>query len=46
MILERAPTREIERRGIAEGMFTLREAGLRKVAEGMTTLEDLLRCIG
>jgi len=46
LILERAPTRDIERLGIAEGMFTLREAGLRSVTQGMTTLEDLLRCIG
>jgi len=46
MILGRAPSREIERRAVHEGMFTLREAGIRKVAEGMTTLEDVLRCIG
>jgi type IV pilus assembly protein PilB len=45
LILDQAPSREIERVAVAQGMFTLREAGLRKVAEGLTSLEDLLRCI-
>ncbi len=46
LVLDRAPTREVERAAVAEGMLTLREAGLHKVAQGLTTLEDLLRCIG
>ena len=46
LILDRAPTREIERVSVAQGMFTLREDGMRKVAAGLTSLEDLLRCIG
>jgi type IV pilus assembly protein PilB len=45
LILQRAPAREIERIAVEHGMFTLREAGLRKVAEGRTSLEDLIRCI-
>ncbi|MCC6226147.1 MAG: Flp pilus assembly complex ATPase component TadA [Microthrixaceae bacterium] len=46
MILEQRPSREIERQAIEEGMFTMKEAGLRKVQAGLTTIEDLYRCIG
>jgi type IV pilus assembly protein PilB len=33
---------ELKRKAMAEGMRTLRMAGLTKVAEGMTTLEEAL----
>jgi len=46
MILEQRPSREIERQAVEEGMFTMKEAGLRKVKAGLTTIEDLYRCIG
>ncbi len=36
-----APTREIEATAIAQGMFTLREDGVRLAVAGITTLETL-----
>ncbi len=43
MILDRRPTSEIRKVAIAEGMTTLREAGLEKVFEGDTTLREVNR---
>ena len=43
MILDRAPTSEIRRQAISEGMLTLRMDGLRKLKMGMTSAEEVLR---
>jgi len=42
-ILKAAPTAEIREIAQAEGMKTLRQAGLHKVIEGTTTVEEVLR---
>ncbi len=36
---------EIHRLAVAQGMFTLRQSGLRKAIEGETTLEEVLRVV-
>jgi type IV pilus assembly protein PilB len=41
-----APTREIEAAAIAEGMFTLRDDGLRLAVAGVTTLDEVRRVAG
>ncbi|RKX71166.1 type IV-A pilus assembly ATPase PilB [candidate division WOR-3 bacterium] len=43
LIVKKAPTYEIEKAGIEEGMIPLREAGLRKLREGITTVEEVIR---
>ena len=43
MILKNAPTAELRAAAQAQGMKTLRQAGLRKVIEGTTTVEEILR---
>jgi len=43
LILDRAPTSEIQKLAIKQGMLTLREDGLIKVAKGITTVEEVLR---
>ena len=43
MILDRAPTSEIKRQAIAEGMLTLRMDGIRKLKMGQTSAEEVLR---
>ncbi len=43
LILKRAPTSEIEKLAVEEGMITLKQDGYLKVVEGMTTLEEVLR---
>jgi len=43
MIINKAPTYEIEKTGIEEGMIPLREAGIRKLKEGITTVEEVIR---
>jgi type IV pilus assembly protein PilB len=43
MILRAAPTAEVREQAQAEGMRTLRQAGLMKVVEGVTTVEEVLR---
>jgi type IV pilus assembly protein PilB len=42
-ILKSAPTEELRQIAQAEGMKTLRQAGLNKVIEGTTTVEEVLR---
>jgi type IV pilus assembly protein PilB len=44
-ILARAPTEEIKRLAVFEGMRTLHRDGLRKAAMGLTSLEEILRVI-
>lgn len=45
LIVERAPSEEIKRVSMAQGMSTLRRDGLCKAASGVTTLEEILRVI-
>jgi type IV pilus assembly protein PilB len=41
-----APTREIEAVAVAQGMFTLREDGIRLAVAGITTLDEVRRVAG
>lgn len=43
MILSRRPTSEVRTAALAEGMTTLRQAGLEKVFKGETTLKEINR---
>ncbi|MEO0255008.1 MAG: ATPase, T2SS/T4P/T4SS family [candidate division WOR-3 bacterium] len=43
LILKKAPTFEIEKAAVEEGMITLREAGIRKILRGITTPEEVLK---
>ncbi|MEN3047027.1 MAG: ATPase, T2SS/T4P/T4SS family [Candidatus Hydrothermales bacterium] len=43
LILKKAPTFEIEKAALEEGMISLREAGIRKIIRGITTPEEVLR---
>ena len=43
MILKNVPTADLRAAAQAQGMKTLRQAGLRKVLEGTTTVEEVLR---
>jgi type IV pilus assembly protein PilB len=45
IIVERGHTDEIRKTAVAQGMLTLRQAGLVEVAEGMTSIEEILRVI-
>ena len=43
MILSGASSVEIKRKGIEEGMVTLRGSGLAKIKDGLTTIEEVVR---
>jgi general secretion pathway protein E len=43
LILRRAPSREIRRQAVEDGMVTLRLDGWAKACEGLTTVEEVLR---
>jgi type IV pilus assembly protein PilB len=43
LILVGASAREIKRKAVEEGMFTLRQSGLNKIKAGITTLDEVLR---
>ena len=43
MILSGASSVEIKRKGIEEGMVTLRGSGLQKIKDGLTTIEEVVR---
>ena len=45
MIIEGGSVDEIHRLAVAQGMFTLRQSGIRKAIEGETTLEEVLRVV-
>lgn len=45
-LLVGAPTREIEAMAIAQGMFTMREDGIRLAVAGVTTLSEVRRVAG
>ena len=42
LIHERAPTQEIKREALNDGMLTLREYGIKKLARGLTTFEEVM----
>jgi type IV pilus assembly protein PilB len=42
-LLRHAPAREVRRIAVAQGMRTLRQAGLLRVREGSTTIEEVVR---
>lgn len=42
MILDNAPTYEIQEEATKEGMITLRMAGIEKIRKGLTTVEEVL----
>jgi len=43
LILDRAPTNQIKKQAVAEGMLTLRMDGLIKLKNGITTAEEVLK---
>jgi type IV pilus assembly protein PilB len=43
LIVTNAPTTELRKVAMLEGMLTLRQSGLQKVREGQTTLEEVVR---
>jgi len=43
LILERAPSSELKKQALAQGLRTLYHDGLMKVSQGITTLEEVLR---
>jgi type IV pilus assembly protein PilB len=45
LIVERASSEDMKKMAVAQGMFTLREDGLRKVGEGRTSLEEIFRVV-
>ncbi len=45
LIVEHGHSEDIKKVAIAQGMLTLRQAGLIQVAKGMTTIEEVLRVI-
>ena len=42
LIHERAPSQEIKREALNDGMLTLREYGIKKLARGLTTFEEVM----
>lgn len=45
-IIERSPTQELMRTARAEGMMTMRQAGLMKARDGLTSMTELYRSLG
>ncbi len=45
MAVERAPTEELSKMAVSQGMRPLRQDGLLKVARGLTSLEEILRVV-
>jgi len=43
LVMQRASAQQLRSQALAEGMVSLRHAGLRRVAEGMTSLEEVWR---
>jgi type IV pilus assembly protein PilB len=43
LILDRAPTSQIKKQAVADGMLTLRMDGLSKLKNGITTAEEVLK---
>ena len=45
LVIERRSTEDIQKTAIMQGMFSLREDGLRKVRAGMTSIEEIFRVV-
>ena len=45
MIVEREHSEDIKKMAMAQGMLTLRQAGISQVSSGMTSIEEILRVI-
>jgi type IV pilus assembly protein PilB len=45
LIAQRAPSEEIKKVAVAQGMQTLRQAGIAQVAAGLTSIEEILRVV-
>ena len=45
LVVERGHSEDIKKVAIAQGMLTLRSAGLRQVANGLTSIEEILRVV-
>jgi type IV pilus assembly protein PilB len=45
LIVERGHSEDVKKFAVAQGMLTLRSAGLRQVANGMTSIEEVLRVV-
>jgi type II secretory ATPase GspE/PulE/Tfp pilus assembly ATPase PilB-like protein len=43
LILEKAPSDEIEEQAVEEGMISMKQDGYLKTLEGITTLEEVIR---
>jgi type IV pilus assembly protein PilB len=43
LILDNAPSSDLRKKAIADGMLTLRQSGLKKVLDGSTSLEEVVR---
>jgi type IV pilus assembly protein PilB len=43
MILQGSSSLEIKRKGLEEGMISLRRSGLVKIKEGLTSIEEVVR---
>ncbi|MGH9064906.1 MAG: GspE/PulE family protein [Acidimicrobiales bacterium] len=46
LVVDRAHTEEVHKVAVAQGMITLRQAGMRQVAAGLTSIEETLRVVG
>jgi type IV pilus assembly protein PilB len=45
LIAERAPSEELKRVAVAQGMQTLRQTGMAQIAAGLTSIEEILRVV-
>ena len=45
LIVDRGHSEDIKKMAMAQGMLTLRQAGLTHVASGMTSIEEILRVV-
>ncbi|MBD3412998.1 MAG: type IV-A pilus assembly ATPase PilB [Candidatus Aminicenantes bacterium] len=43
MILSKAQSKQIKKKGMKQGMLTLRQSGLEKIKKGITSVEEVLR---
>ena len=43
LVFANAPVAEVRKKGIEEGMMTLRRSGLDKIKNGVTTMEEVFR---
>jgi type IV pilus assembly protein PilB len=43
LVMQRASAQELRRQALAEGMVSLRQAGLQRVADGVTSIEEVWR---